>query len=1435
VKAETKKIPEQILQSPKEVIFSFISGLIDGDGSIHANRTTIHYGTVSKTLSQQLLILLQHFDIYGHAYVTSGKEGGFIDGRRVQGRKDFFALEFSGLSAQKLGKELTVAEEQKKERICSLLSQNLGKSSYEILPFGSKKVFEELSKYHRGGGWYQDTSGNKFRAGIKHPSGVKIRYCEDLYNKPLRISQIIEWGIHEKLKQMGSHLHSFLDAIIRNKIFFVKVKKIAEEGSEITYDIQVQNKHEFVANGMISHNCLGKYHPHGDTAVYDSLVRMAQDFSLRYMLIDGQGNFGSIDGDNAAAMRYCVTGDTRIATDKGLIPINQISKQENINIKVLSKDKKVHTASKWFDSGEHPTLKITTEQGYSLQGSYNHLILTLTADEFGKPTFAWKRFEQLQRGDIAVLERSRNTLWPKKQILLKRYIPKKQTRAIKTMLPQKLTEDLGFILGALLSEGFISTTKIEFCNADKTFVEEFQKRWQRVFPDSTLHRFERSPSSYGKKKYWRLECHYRHTIQFLHALGLQPVLSREKTIPHILFHATESVVHSFLQAYFEGDGSISYSHKMTELSCCSVSQKLIEELQILLLRFGISSTRRFDRYRLTHKLYLRGRRNALRFYKNIGFFSDLKTKKLEYVLLHYTKHLSRFDYVPFISEFIREKTGHSTYSMKNNFDRYPAMQEHYQILCHELLQKTGQKYASFFEYFLTCDYLFDTITTIQQGGVQRVYSLRVDSECHSFIGNGFINHNTECRLRKIAEELLADIEKETVLFVDNFDGSLKEPSVLPSKIPHLLINGTNGIAVGMATNIPPHNITEISKAVHILIDNPATDVQELLTIVKGPDFPTGGIIAGKSGIYSAYAKGYGKIHVKAKTHNEEKAGRQKIIVDEIPYMVNKAMLLEEIAQYVKDKVIQGIADLRDESDKDGMRIVIELKKDANTDVTLNQLYKHTRMQTTFAINMLALVNNEPKVLSIRESLLVFIEHRKDVITNRVTYDLRKAEEKAHILAGLIIALNDIDAAIALIKQSTSAEKARQGLMEKYTLSEIQAQAILDMKLQKLTSLEQNKIRDEQTALLKTIEDYKDILAKPQRILNIIKQDMIEIEQEYGDERKTAIIEAEDEDITDESLIENIPMAVTITQAGYIKRLPLDTYKQQNRGGKGVIGTTTKEEDIVEDIFVANNLDTLLFFTNNGIVHWLKVYEIPEGTRQAKGKAIVNLLNLEPHTTITASIPIKQFKENNYLLMATKNGTIKKTSLIAYSKPRSGGIIAITLDEGDTLVNVLLTDGTKEILLATKNGLAERFHESQCRPIGRSGKGVCGITLKGDDEVIAVEIADPQKTLLTITENGYGKRTALEEYRLINRGGIGVINIQCSERNGTVVAVVSVSEEDDIMLISQTGITIRVPVKTISVIGRNTQGVRVMKLEQGDKVVACAKVAREEAVAISQNL
>ncbi len=686
---------------------------------------------------------------------------------------------------------------------------------------------------------------------------------------------------------------------------------------------------------------------------------------------------------------------------------------------------------------------------------------------------------------------------------------------------------------------------------------------------------------------------------------------------------------------------------------------------------------------------------------------------------------------------------------------------------------------------------------------------------------------TEARLSRIAEEMLVDIDKDTVDFVPNFDNSLKEPSVLPSKIPNLLINGSSGIAVGMATTIPPHNMTEVIDGTIRVIDNPDVTAMDLVENVKGPDFPTGGIIYGTGGILSAYSKGKGKVLVRARTNVEEMKNKQRIIVSEIPFMVNKAHLIEQIADLVRDKKIQGISDLRDESDREGMRIVIELRQDANPDIVLNQLYKHTRMQETVGMILLALVDGEPKVLNLKEIIQNFIDHRKEVVRRRTKYELVKAEERAHILEGIIIALNDIDNAIQLIKQSKSTVEARDGLIAKYELSEKQAMAILDMKLQKLTNLEQDKIKEEHKGLLELIEELKAILASEQKILEIIKKELEDMKEKYGDERKTQIMEGgQDVEIDFEDLIEEEKMVVTVTHAGYVKRVPMNTYKLQARGGKGVIATGTKEEDFVEEIFVASTHSYILVFTDKGNVHWLKVYNIPEGSRQAKGRPIVNLVELDKEESVTAFIPVKEFDEEHFLMLATKQGIIKKTPLSNFKKPRRGGIRAITLDEGDDLITAKLTDGSRHIVLATENGMAIRFDEKDVRPIGRTGKGVKGINLKGKDAVIGMDIATDKKRLLTITENGYGKQTSMAEYRVIGRGGVGVINIQCSERNGKVVEVKAVYPDNEIIFMSRQGIVIRTRVDGISKIGRNTQGVRLMKMGGDDKVAAAAKIVVE---------
>ncbi len=685
---------------------------------------------------------------------------------------------------------------------------------------------------------------------------------------------------------------------------------------------------------------------------------------------------------------------------------------------------------------------------------------------------------------------------------------------------------------------------------------------------------------------------------------------------------------------------------------------------------------------------------------------------------------------------------------------------------------------------------------------------------------------TEARLNKLAEEILQDIDKETVQFVPNFDASLQEPSVLPAKIPNLLVNGSSGIAVGMATNIPPHNMSEVCEGIIQTIDNPDIDAMTLMQTIKAPDFPTGGIITGTSGLREAYKTGRGKIVVRAKTEIEEAKNRTRIIVREIPYMVNKAEMIEAIADLVRDKKVQGIADLRDESDRDGMRIVFDLKQGANSDVVLNQLFAHSRMQETFGINMLALVDNQPRILSLKNIIDEYILYRRSIVRKRTEFDLRQSEDRAHLLEGLIVALNHIDAVVQLIKRSKSADEAKKSLMEDYELTEKQAQAILDMTLRRLTSLEQDKIRAEHTDLLRLIKDLKDILASEQKILGIIKAELLELKEKYGDKRRTQIIESEMIALEEESLIKPEDDVITITHAGYVKRLPMDTYKQQRRGGKGIIAAEAKEEDFIENLFVANTRDHILFFTSLGKVHWIKVYQLPEAGRYAKGTAIVNLLQLDQGEKVTAFIPVKQFEENKFLFMVTANGIIKKTSLAEFSNPRKGGIIALNLEPKDELKSVMLTDGNQQIIIATKQGNAVKFHESDVRSMGRTATGVIGIRLR-DDQVIGATIADDKLSLVTITENGYGKRSPISDYRLINRGGVGVINIKITEKNGAVVGIATVTDSDELMLISQNGVLIRTPVTGISVIGRNTQGVRVMRLDDKDKVISLAKIAPEE--------
>ncbi|HVP56643.1 MAG TPA: DNA gyrase subunit A [bacterium] len=687
---------------------------------------------------------------------------------------------------------------------------------------------------------------------------------------------------------------------------------------------------------------------------------------------------------------------------------------------------------------------------------------------------------------------------------------------------------------------------------------------------------------------------------------------------------------------------------------------------------------------------------------------------------------------------------------------------------------------------------------------------------------------TEARMAGPAMEMLADLEKNTVDFTPNYDETREMPTVLPGRFPNLVCNGSSGIAVGMATNIPPHNLGEVVDGIVALIDNPEITDEEIHEHIKGPDFPTGGIIYGRQGIKDAYTTGRGLLTVRARAFLETtKAGRERIIVTEIPYTVNKAALIERVAEMVRDGKIEGVGDLRDESDREGMRIVIELKRDAQSTVVLNQLYKHSPMQTTFGVIMLALVDIEPRILTIKGLLQEYVKFRHQVILRRTRFDLDAAEKRAHILEGYKIALANIDAVIDLIKKSPTVDAARDALMRRFKLSEIQANAILNLTLQRLTGLERKKIDDEYLEVIKRIEHYKAILASLAMQMGIIKDELKELKEKYGDARRTEIVDAAAEDFNVEDLIAEEDMVISISHGGYIKRTPVTLYRRQHRGGKGVVGMETKEEDFVEHLFVASTHDYILFFTNSGKCYWKKVHELPEGGRYSKGKAFANLLDLEKEERITAFVSTKEFPPDRYLVMATRQGVIKKTELSAFSHPRRGGIIAITLDEGDTLIDARLTDGTNDIVLAKSGGKAVRFHEQDVRPMGRSARGVRGVTLEDDDHVVGMVVIAREGTLLVVSENGYGKRSPISEYRVTRRGGKGIITLRCTEKIGRLVALKEVVDEDELLIMSQGGAMIRVPIKGVSVIGRATQGVRLINLDEGDKVVDVARVVREE--------
>jgi DNA gyrase subunit A len=963
---------------------------------------------------------------------------------------------------------------------------------------------------------------------------------------------------------------------------------------------------------------LGKYHPHGDTAVYDAMVRLGQDFASRYPLIDGQGNFGSADGDPAAAMRYCVTGDTLVATAGGTVRIDEIVRgagpdsDTDIDLKVLDRHGDPVRASKLFHSGSHPTLRLVTTGGYQVTGTRNHPLLCLVSVA-GVPMLLWKLLEEIRPGDHVVL-----------------------SRAVDGVVRELVDRERGLVV----------------------------------------------------------------------------------------------------------------SH----------------------------------------------------------------------------------DRIPYLAEYVRGECGRGpagAWLRSHPIDRV----ERWERDGEEILARIpSEEVRRVVEPLVGGGYYYATVQSVTDAGVRPVYSLRVDSEDHAFITNGFVSHNTEARLSPLAMELLRDIDKETVDFSPNYDNQTLEPMPLPGRFPNLLANGSSGIAVGMATNIPPHNLGEVIDATIALLNNPELGSEDLMRYIKGPDFPTGAQVMGTAGIRDAYLTGRGSIRVRAKVRIEEnRRGGQSIVVTELPYQVSGDRLLVRIGELVKEGRITGISDVNNETSREGTRLVIDVRRDAVPQVVLNQLYKHTQLQDNFGVIMLALVEGVPRLLNLADVLRHYVAHQIAVIVRRTRYELRKAQERAHILEGLLIALDHLDEVINLIRNAASADAARTQLMERYALSEIQATAILDMQLRRLAALERRRIQEEYAELQARIAELKAILEDPSKVRAIVKSELLEVKRRFADARRTEIRPDEGE-LSIEDLIAAEPVVVTVTRTGYVKRVPLNDYRAQNRGGRGVRGANLKEDDIVQFLFITNTHHWVLFFTNKGRVYRVKVHELPEAARNSRGTYVANVPGaaFQPDEKIAAVLDLDDYHDDRFLVLGTRHGMVKKTPLPEYDSPRVG-LAAITLRDDDELIGVKLTSGTDEMLFVSRKGQAVRFSEdpASVRPMGRQTSGVIAMRLNGDDEVLAMEVVRPDADLLVITDAGFGKRTPLEQYPRKGRGGKGVQTAKITEARGFLAGALVVQGDDDIFLITDNGQIIRTRAKEVRRAGRSTQGVRVMRLGVTGRVAAVAPVVKVE--------
>lgn len=1060
---------------------------------------------------------------------------------------------------------------------------------------------------------------------------------------------------------------------------------------------------------------MGNYHPHGDASIYDTLVRMAQPWSLRYPLVDGQGNFGSPGNDPPAAMRYCVTGEALVRLPFGEsvrikdVVAGAVPHSDNVvELKVLDRHGDPVLADRLFHSGDHQTHTVRTSEGYEVTGTANHPLLCLV-DVAGVPTLLWKLIEEIAPGDRVALQR---------------------TPAAET--------------------GCAENSSIVECALAEMAAQKLA----------------------------------------------------DQVVPEGIWQAPAVVKKAFVKALFGGSCP---TRTASPVRFSTQSERLASDVQQLLLEFGVISLRHRQASGAHHVV-----------------IADAAP--------------TDGDRVPGLASFIRSHGGGSEldqqWLLNHDIDALSLWRYHGAEILSHIADPDVQTIAG---ELTDGRFYYAEVEAVTAAGVAPVYSLRVDTDDHAFITNGFVSHNTEARLTPLAMEMLREIDEETVDFVPNYDGRVQEPTVLPSRFPNLLANGSGGIAVGMATNIPPHNLRELADAVFWCLDHPEADeestLEAMMERVKGPDFPTSGLIVGSQGIGDAYRTGRGSIRMRGVVEIEEDSrGRALLVITELPYQVNHDNFITSIAEQVRDGRLVGIANIEDQSsDRVGLRIVVEIKRDAVAKVVLNNLYKHTQLQTSFGANMLSIVDGVPRTLRLDQMIRYYVAHQLDVIIRRTTYRLRKANERAHILRGLVKALDALDEVIALIRRSQTVDIARQGLIELLDIDEIQAQAILDMQLRRLAALERQKIIDDLAKIEAEIADLEDILAKPERQREIVRNELAEIVEKYGDDRRTRIIAADGE-VTDEDLIAREDVVVTITETGYAKRTKTDLYRSQKRGGKGVQGAGLKQDDIVAHFFVCSTHDWILFFTTQGRVYRAKAYDLPEALRTARGQHVANLLAFQPEERIAQVIQIKSYEDAPYLVLATRNGLVKKSKLTDFDSNRSGGIVAINLRDGDELVGAVLCSSEEDLLLVSANGQSIRFSatDDALRPMGRATSGVQGMRFNDDDRLLSLNVVRAETYLLVATAGGYAKRTAIDEYTAQGRGGKGILTIQYDSRRGRLVGALIVDDDSELYAITSGGGVIRTAARQVRKAGRQTKGVRLMNLSEGDTLIAIARNAEEEA-------